>query len=205
MTDTFKVNIYGLDEVKKYISPERINSKLQASLGIVVLQLHNTLKTSIFQRYERPNNLDKALKRSSSLVKTGQGFIEAGLIYEDTVNNIAKFGYTPTIQSRLHPLSLNPEWGNLDKAKIRKGLVHSATVVRGQTKVLHGKYKKGGFAIKAVGRVRIVERTSKSRYPIKNIYSLNLIDMARIRIKHDPKVANAIDTLEKQIIDNFII
>jgi len=202
--NNLSLSIFGLDDIKEYLNPDRINKSLAIGVGEAVLQLHNALRTSVFQRYERPNDLNKALIRRNSIAETGRGFIKDGLLYKDTSTNMASFPYTPTIQSRLHPLNLNKEWGNLYESKPKKGLVHSASVVRRQTKVIHGKYKKGGFVVRKSGKVVMLQRISQERYPVKGVYGLNLIDMALIRLASDNTVKHTLDRLELAILERFI-
>ena len=191
------ISIYGLDEIKDYLSNDRINKALAIGVGEAVLQIHNALTHAVFTKYNRPNDLNKALQRSSSIAETGRGFIRDGLVYKDTITGLSQFPYTK-------------ELGNLNEPKLRKGLVHTVSVVRGQAKKVHGKYGYGGFTQRVGKRVVMLERMQKAtwigkeRAPITAIFAMNLVDMANVMFKTDTNVKNAIDNVENIIIDKFI-
>lgn len=192
------LDIYGLDEIKTYLSSDRINKSLAIAVGESVLHLHGVLATSVFARYSRPNDINKALVSKSSIVETGKGFIRNGLEYRDTETNLAQFPYTKEPNT------------NLNEPKIRKGIVHRVTVKRGIIKKVHGKHGYGGFTQRAGNRVIMYERDQKAtwygkeRAPISRLYSINLVSMVKAVYEHDPKVKQALNNLENTIIDRFI-
>jgi hypothetical protein len=200
------IDVFGLKEIKEYLNSDRINKRLAIGVGEAVLQLHNSLRTSVFQRYDTNNDLNKALVRHSGLAATGKGFIRDGLVYKDSLKNLANFDYNPKFTTLPSPLSKSPYWGNLNAPKVRKGLVHNVKVVRGKQVTVRGKHGKGGFVKrgKTSGKLFMLERISSERFPIRIVSGLNLIDMALIRLAHDAKVKLALNNLELTILDKFI-
>jgi hypothetical protein len=197
------VDVYGLNEIQEYINPKRINKELAIGVGIAVLQLHNTLKTEIFQRYNVPNNITTALVGGISPPTLGRNSILSGLNYKDTPQDLSRFPYTPAYQNRK-----------------KRGQVFETTVVRGQTKVVHGKYGYGGFVAPRRGETKggptyslfMYERKQKAtwlskgvRAPFRIIQTLTLVDMVNIALIYNPKVKVELNKLEQTIINNFIL
>lgn len=194
------IDIYGLNEIKDYISSDRISKQLALGVAETVLQLHTALKHSVFIKYREPNDLEKAFVRNSSIMKSGKGFIEQGLIYQDGPVDLSRFPYTK-------------EWGNLNEPKVRKGFVHTTTVVRNRPKVVHGKYgyggftnsrRSGGYAKFIYERMQKATWIGKERAPLRVLQSLNLVDMATIAYTYDEGVKKVLNNVENIIIDNFI-
>jgi hypothetical protein len=204
--NNLSLSVFGLDDIKEYLNPDKISKSLAMGVGEAVLQLHSALRTSVFQRYDANNDLNKALVRNSGLAATGRGFIKDGLLYKDTRKNLANFAYNPKFTSLPTPLSDSSYWGNLNEPKVRKGLVHNVKVVRGIQVTVRGKHGYGGFVKrgKSSGKLFMLERTSSARFPIRIVSGLNLIDMALIRLAHDDTVKNALNNLENTIIERFI-
>jgi len=188
------ISIYGLDEVKEYINPDRIKKELAIGVGLAVLQLHREIKHSIYTRYNvDQSKIDSALSgRSSSTQTTGRNFIKDGLEYRSAHTDLAKFPYTWAM-------------GNINPGAKRQGKVHSVTVKRGTTKIVYGKEHRGGFTQKnGVRGTQMFERLGKSRLPLRLLFGPSVVQMVNTVYDYDPKVKEVLNNLEQTIIDNFI-
>lgn len=188
------ISIYGLDEIKEYINPNRINKELAIGVGLAVLQLHRDLKSSVFTRY----NVDQAKIEAALVGKvaktqtTGKNFIHNGLEYRSGHTDLAKFPYTKAL-------------GNINPGAKRQGQVHTVSVKRGNAKIVYGKEHRGGFTQRN-GRygVQMFERKSKARFPLRLLFGPSIVTMINTAYEYDPKVKESLNSLEQTIIDNFI-
>jgi len=198
---TIKLDVFGLEEIKDYINPDRINKQLAIAVGETVLQLHMAMKHAVFTRYSPPNDLDRAFKRSSSLVTTGKNFITNGLTYTASIPSLSQFPYTS-------------ELGNINPEAVRKGRVYSTTVVRGQVKTVYGKQHFGGFvAGRQAGSYQkfMYERMQQAtwiskgvRAPVRVLQAMSLVDMANVVYTYDPQVQQILNNVESIILEKFI-
>ena len=200
---TTKLEVFGLDEIKDYINPDRINKQLAIAVGGTILQLHVALKHAVFTTYNSNNDLDRAFNKSSSLVKTGKSLISAGLTYTANTPSLSAFSSSSSFVM-----------GNINIGATRKGTVFSATVRRGQTKVVTGRDHRGGFV---AGRKKgsytkfMYERKQHAtwiskgvRAPVRVLQSMSLVDMANVVFKYDTEVKRILDNVESIILEKFI-
>ncbi len=180
----------GLDEIKDFINPNRINKQLAIGVGIAVKQLHRSLVHATYTRY----NIEQS-KIENSLVggfasnqRAGRGFILDGLTYRSGYRDLAKFPYTK-------------EWGKINRGY---GFVHSVTVVRGQTRVVYGKDHRGGFTARngSYG-IQMFERTTNARYPLRLLFGPSIVDMLLTSFNYSPEVRQSLDTFEQTIANNI--
>lgn len=188
------ISIYGLDEVKEYINPDRIKKELSIGVGLAVLQLHSALKTSVYAKYNvKQDKIESALVGKVAMTQTtGRNFILNGLEYRSSHTDLAKFPYTKAL-------------GNINLGAKRPGMVHTVSVRRGSAKVVYGKDHRGGFTQRN-GRygVQMFERKSKARFPLRILFGPSVVQMLNTSFEHDPKVKAVLNNLEQTIIDNFI-
>ncbi len=191
------ISIYGLDEIKEYINPNRINKELAIGVGLAVLQLHRDLKSSVYTRY----NVDQAKIEAALVGKvaktqtTGKNFIKDGLEYRSGYTDLAKFPYTKAL-------------GNINPGAKRDGPVHVVSIKRGGYKLLRGKQSRGGFSApnktKPQYGIQMFERQSKARFPLRILFGPSIVTMLNIAYEYDPKIKESLNRLENTIIDNFI-
>lgn len=89
----FSVNVEGLDEVRAMLDSKELDKRIKLGMGNALRQIHNVLKSAVFETYNRPNNLEKALvkTRTTSSLKQAENFISMGLTYEDSGTRLFEF------------------------------------------------------------------------------------------------------------------
>lgn len=207
----FNVAIYGLDEIKNYINPNRVNKALAMGVNKAVLSLHSALQTSVNSYYKVDKPLSSVLIGSStSSQRQGKGFITNGLAYKDVPVDLSKF-------------VVDYYAGNINPAT-KQGRVHVVEVIRGRKVVSRGKDGRGGFVPRygslanpsravllknrdlpnrPAGKLMLERRTS-ARYPLRVLYAPSLAAMAASRFEKDSKVKQVLDSLESTILEDFI-
>lgn len=190
MPENFKVEIYGLEDLKISLDGQRINKKIAQGVGLFTKQLHGELKFEIAKKYNVPHNLDSVLmNKSTSQVTFGKNVIESGLVYKYKPVDLAKFPYSW-------------EMGNIPPLpKKRQGRVHSVAVRRGGKKVVYGKSKHGGFTQKN-GRhgTQMFERIGRERKPLRLLFGPSLTEMVSRSLNSDG-VKRTMNELERYIIE----
>lgn len=187
----FKATIYGLDEIKEYINPNRINRELAKGVGSAVKELHATLAHSVFEKYNIKRTLDTVLiGKSISNVTFGKNQISSGLEYRHESTYLSDY-VTDVFD------------GNIKAEAKRPGRVHVVTVIRGRPRIVRGKSGNGGFIPKGWSRP-MFERVGQGKYPLRLLYGMSLSQMAETVFTYDPKVQRAIDQIENLILEKFI-
>jgi hypothetical protein len=187
----YKLNIQGLDELKKEFSKGTLDTKLTPAIGLSILQLHNALSSAIVKNYTTRQRLSSVLVRKSiSQVKQGTNFISSGLEYK----------YKPV---RLVEFLTNTFTGNINPAS-KEGIVSVVTIKRGQPRIVFGKKHYGGFLQRRgqrVAKAQIFERKQKAtwangkRLPIIPLYAPSLSQMASKMYDTDSEVQKVKDSL----------
>jgi hypothetical protein len=184
--------LQGLESLREELSKSALDKKLLPAIGLFSLELHNSLKTAVFNTYAIDKSLDTVLiGKSSSLVKRGANLLSSDLTYKDQNLRLAEF-----------PLRTFP--GNIKAGARRKGMVTEVRVKRGNTKIVYGRKGNGGFFRKRSENVRfnqIFERQTSRRYPIKPLYAIGLAKMARIMYDYDPNVRRVKNKLSQDILN----
>ena len=193
-----RVNLspYGLEEIKEYLNPSRINKGIAIGVHDAVLQIHDALRSAVARKYTFRDSLDTALVgRSISNVEIGKNFIRNGLQYVDKQKDLSKFPYTLG-------------------AIIRNGTIHNVEVVRGRSKRLRGRSGQGGFVPRKKGapptrfgfkgETQMFERIGRSRYPLRLLLAPSLSDAATRMYDTDKQVQQVLQHVEETILDKFI-
>lgn len=183
--------IQGLESLRDTLSKTALDRKLVTGIGLISLQLHNSLKSAIVRTYAIDKSLDSVrLNKTSSSIKRGVNFINSGLEYKDINLRLAEF---PT----------RTFLGNINPGARVKGEVAVVTVKRGRPKIVYGKTGRGGFLRKAsktrVNFTNIFERQTDKRYPIKPLYTIGLAKMAAIVYENDLEVQKVKDNVTNEL------
>jgi len=202
---TVSVEVYGLTEIKDYLSKGKVDKTLALGINDAVVQLHSALRYSVATTYKAPASLDSVLVgRSTSSVKQGKNFIESGLQYKFIPIGLDKYldSYYP---------------GNINPGATKQGRVHVVEIKRGAKRIVYGKEHRGGFVPRkgsltspgAVVRLYrgggvMFERTSQSKFPVKVLFGPSLSQLALTSLKEDKKVQSVLNKLEETIIERFI-
>jgi hypothetical protein len=186
----FKISIQGLDQLKLSLDRKELDRKLIPEIGLSVLKLHNVLKFAVKENYTIDKSLDTVLKSfSKSNVVLGTNLISAGLEYNYKPIDLSKF-----------PYSFVPG--------PRGGKIHSVTIKRGSTKIVHGKSRQGGFVPRSnSGKVyrnafgaQMFERIGRSRLPLRVLFGPSLSQMAAKMFDTNSNVAR----VEEEISQNLL-
>jgi hypothetical protein len=195
----YKIDIQGLDELRVQLDSKTLNKQLIPAIGLVTLQLHNSLSFAITRNYATKQKLSSVLVgKSISQVKQGTNFIVTGLEYKFKPVRLVEF-LTNTFEGNINPAS-------------KKGIVSVVTIKRGQPRIVFGKKHYGGFVQRRGNRVtkaQIFERKQKAtwadgeRLPIIPLYAPSLSQMASKMYDTDNGVQKVKDKLAVTLA-NFI-
>lgn len=188
MSNIVGVTISGLDAIREEINPNRVQKQVALALGQASIYAHSRLRSEVFSRWAFPKSLDtvRVGTRSRSIQTQGKAFLSADLQYYDIPVNLAKY-------------QANSFWGNIPPLpKKRPGLVQQVKVKRTRgIQTVMGRYGYGGFI--PIGRNFMLERLTKSRFPIKLVYGLSLGQMVKI-LSNDTNFMEDLTTKTMNII-----
>ena len=87
-----KIEISGIEELKKTINVNRIQKSIAVGVGQAAKFVHTELRSDVAQRYKTIGDLNSVLIRSSiSDVTFGRGILKGGLEYKHVPVDLAKY------------------------------------------------------------------------------------------------------------------
>jgi hypothetical protein len=167
----FKVNIEGLKELISSVAPDKLNRQITTGIRDIANDLNRELNKGVRQRYAFNKNLNSVIIGGGARITSTGNNIQATLSYEYKYNDLSQFPYSP------HEI-------------LNGYAVHSATVLRGQSKIVNGKSGNGGFVPRKSpkngsiswkardGKTRMFERIGAKRLPLRVLYGPSLTQMA---------------------------
>ena len=191
-----KVEIFGLEDIRKELAPSRISSILAKNTNNYVLTVHNVLKSTLRQNYNsKYASLDTVLVgRSDSDTKQGKNFIKAGLEYKFKPVRLITM-LDSTYLGNTAPNRLNP------RVPRKRGKVAVVKIGR-IAKPTIGKLGFGGFRISKNNTGQLAERLTQSRFPYHILFAPSLASLVSYNLEN-PRVKKAIDKASERIIENL--
>lgn len=163
-----KAAFSGFDKVISSIKDTITGEKaIRQNLNQAALEMEKALRTSISKRYNISSQELAKYSLINPIKKDGKKYRKE-ITYNTSTTNAINF-ITKIAWGNL-PTTVNPS---------RPGRVHYLTIKRNIEKISYGRYKQGGFSIIRNGKKILVERVTKSKYPLKQIYTLSPAEMAK--------------------------
>ena len=166
-----KVNIEGLKELMSSVAPDKLTRQLTTGIRDIANDLKRELNKGVKQRYAFDKSLNSAMIGDGARITSTGNKIQATLSYEYKYNDLSQFPYSP------HEI-------------LNGYAVHSAMVLKGQSKIVTGKSGNGGFVPRKSprngstawrardGKTRMFERKGSKRLPLRVLYGPSLTQMA---------------------------
>lgn len=180
MADIIKVHTLGLSELVAAVAVPKLTKDVVAGVRAVTNDVHKEIASAVKKRYALQQSLDSVFIGNGASIRITGNVIKATLAYEYKANDLSMFPYSP-LQVR------------------GRYAVHYVNVLRGNTKVIHGKSGRGGFVPKGAntrkrgngnnpwaGVIRMYERQGNKRLPLRVLFGPSLTQMASNVVTNNP-------------------
>lgn len=196
-----KVELTGLDTLRKQYSEGEVSKKVSSALQIAAVKTHKRLESVVSQTYFTPYELSKVFLGNSGVVKEGSSY-STELSYVNKATPLELFPNQlekSTVVSRfIDPDTGRKVYGRFSrelKAKVKRSNGFNIPVKYGQKafKVINAKRS----SLENMIFVRMQRATWLNepidRAPIKRLYGLSLARMAKARVR-DPATLAQLQT-----------
>lgn len=194
------ISILGLEELQETLSAKKLTKNVAVGLGLGAKNLHSGIISSIKSRYNIPESaINNAWTNKGRTAKTiGENLVNLNMEYSGISRDLSKFPYSVYA-------------GNINSNATRQGRVHKVAIKKGAEKIVHGKYRFGGFVpyspLKGVWRgpkgATMFERTSVKAYPITPVFAPTIATMVRWALDYSPRVKEELNKLESFILEHI--
>ena len=197
----FKFTVTGLKELVSAFGSDKVNKQIATGITDIANKLNTELGIGVLQRYAYNKPLDSVLRGKGAVVWQSKNHITATLTYDYKPIDLSQFPYSP------HEIP-------------NRYATHSASVLRGQSRVVHGKSGNGGFVprkgpnhstspnkawLARNGKTRMFERTGRPRLPLRVLYGPSLTQMANtvLTVKPTKGISAITDNLDTLLVNRL--